>query len=95
MKRLNIRGKNAPEGFTLRKPECIDQMFEIAEKLSKDIPFVRVDLYEVGGKIYFGEMTFFPDAGFDANLLPETDEYFGKLIDLGAVYKNENNRISD
>lgn len=82
LKRLNIRGKNAPADFSLRKPSCIDQMFEIAAKLSKGIPFVRVDLYEVLGKIYFGEMTFFPDNGFDPNLLPETDLYFGSLINL-------------
>lgn len=83
LKRLNVRGKNAPEGFTLRKPACMDEMFDIAAKLSKGIPFVRVDLYECGGKIYFGELTFYPDSGFDANLLPETDKYFGDLIKLG------------
>ncbi len=82
LKRLNIRGKNAPEDFTLRKPPCMDKMFEIAEKLSENMPFVRVDLYECMGQIYFGELTFFPDSGFDPNLLPETDKYFGSLIKL-------------
>lgn len=87
LKRLNIRGKNAPEGFTIPKPECMDEMFKIAAKLSVGMPFVRVDLYQSNGQIYFGELTFFPDSGFDANLLPETDEYFGKLIDLSSVKK--------
>lgn len=85
LKRLNVRGKNAPEDFTIPKPSCMDEMFEIAAKLSKDIPFVRVDLFECDGKVYFGEMTFYPDSGFDANLLPETDEYFGQLIDLSKI----------
>ena len=85
LKRLNVRGKNAPEGFTIPKPPCIDEMFDIATKLSEGIPFVRVDLFECDGKIYFGEMTFFPDSGFDANLLPETDLYFGQMIDLDKV----------
>ena len=85
LKRLNVRGKNAPEGFTIPKPSCMDEMFEIAAKLSKDIPFVRVDLFECDGKVYFGEMTFYPDSGFDANLLPETDDYFGSLIDLSII----------
>lgn len=85
LKRLNVRGKNAPEGFTIPKPSCMDEMFEIAAKLSKGIPFVRVDLFECDGKVYFGEMTFYPDSGFDANLLPETDEYFGQLIDLSKI----------
>lgn len=82
LKRLNIRGKNAPEGFTLRRPECMDEMFDIAAKLSRGLPFSRIDLYECGGRIYFGEITFFPDSGFDPNLLPETDRYFGEKIVL-------------
>lgn len=40
------------------------EMLEVAEKLSSDFPFVRVDLYFVNSKIYFGEMTFFPQGGF-------------------------------
>ena len=46
------------------------------------MPFVRVDLYNVDGKIYFGELTFSPDNGMDSNLLEETDKYFGKLMNL-------------
>lgn len=80
--RYNIRGKEAPENFTLPKPQNIEKMFEIASILSKGIPFVRVDLYNIEGRIYFGEMTFFPASGFDKNLLPETDRYFGDLINL-------------
>ena len=42
----------------------IKEMLEIAEILSKDFPAVRVDLYNVDGKIYFGELTFFPWSGY-------------------------------
>lgn len=80
--RLNKRGQAAPEGFTLPKPEGIDEMFRIASELSKGHPFLRVDLYNVDGKIYFGELTFFPDGGVDPNLLPETDLHWGQLIKL-------------
>ena len=83
LRRYNIRGKNAPEGFTVEKPSCMDKMFDIARKLAKDHPYVRVDLYECNGQIYFGELTFFPDSGFDANILPETDRCFGEKIKLG------------
>lgn len=82
LKRYNIRGKNAPDGFTLPKPDNIDKMFEIASVLSEDLPFARIDLYNSDGHIYFGEITFYPDSGFDPNLLKETDEYFGNLIKL-------------
>ena len=87
LKRLNVRGKNAPADFTLPKPECIDKMFELASQLSKGMPFIRVDLYENNGQIYFGELTFFPDSGFDPNRLPESDLYFGNLINLELVKK--------
>ena len=87
LKRLNIRGKNAPEGFSIPKPPCMDEMFDIASKLSIGFPFVRVDLYAVKGRVYFGEMTFYPCSGFDANLLPETDDYFGQLIDLNKIIR--------
>lgn len=82
LKRLNERGLNAPDGFTLPKPQCIDEMFDIAAKLSEGIPFVRVDLYQSNGSVYFGELTFYPDSGFDSNLLIEADEYWGSLINI-------------
>ena len=85
--RYNIRGKNAPKGFTLPKPEHLEEMFSIAKELSQEIPFVRFDLYNVDGIIYFGEMTFFPQSGFDKNLLRETDRYFGDLICLEGMRK--------
>lgn len=84
--RYNKRGKEAPENFTLPKPIDTEKMFEIASVLSKGIPFARIDLYNSNGHIYFGEITFFPDSGFDPNLLKETDKYFGSLINLkGAI----------
>ena len=82
LKKYNIRGKEAPDGFTLPKPDCIDEMFAIAEKLSKGIPYVRVDLYCIDGLVYFGEMTFYPDSGFDANLLKESDAHWGEMLTL-------------
>lgn len=78
--RYNIRGMEAPEGFSVPKPEKMDEMFAIAERLSTGIPHVRVDLYVSNGQIYFGEMTFFSENGWDKNLLPETDKKWGEKI---------------
>jgi len=80
--RYNFSGINAPQGFTIPKPERIEEMFTIAEILSQGFPFVRVDLYYSEGRIFFGEMTFNPDGGMDSNLLPETDLLFGSKIKL-------------
>lgn len=46
------------------KPEKLNEMIEIAKILSKDFPFVRVDLYNVNSRIYFGELTFYPWTGY-------------------------------
>lgn len=80
--RLNKRGLAAPADFSIPKPKAIDEMFRLAGKLSMGLPFARVDLYNVDGKIYFGEITFYPQSGFDPNLLPDTDRMFGDLIQL-------------
>ena len=80
--RINKRGKSAPKGFTILKPKGLEAMFKVASELSKGLAFARIDLYYCNGRIYFGEITFFPDSGLDQNLLPETDKYLGKLINI-------------
>lgn len=54
------------------KPKKLKEMIEIAKKLSSDFDYVRVDLYEVEGKIYFGELTFTDGSGYD---LLKPDKY--------------------
>ncbi len=83
--KYNKRGIEASDDFTLPMPSKISEMFKIAEKLSKNLSYSRIDLYFCNNKIYFGEITFFPDSGFDANLLKETDERFGKLIKIDNI----------
>mgnify|MGYP004518270135 CR=1 FL=1 len=56
------------------KPENLKDMLHIAEILSKDFPAVRVDLYSVEGKIYFGELTFFPWSGY-VQFLPDSFDF--------------------
>lgn len=51
-------------GDTVLKPEGFEEMKKIAEDLSKDFPFVRVDLYWVNHRAYFGELTFYPWTGY-------------------------------
>ena len=82
LRRLNKRGKEAPENFTLPMPKGMPEMFNIADKLSEGIPFARVDLYNINGTIYFGEITLYPASGYDSNRLPEADLYFGQKIKL-------------
>lgn len=63
------------------KPECLNEMLEIACKLSEPFPEVRVDLYVIGGKPYFGELT------FTAGMGSFTDEFYRKLGDMIVLPK--------
>ena len=76
-------------GKPLPKPERFDEMKMIAEQLAAPFPFVRVDLYDIRGEIYFGEMTFFPGSGF-WHITPETyDETFGAWLTLPEQPKTD------
>lgn len=69
-------------GILLPKPKNFNKMIEIAEELSKDIPYVRIDLYEINGQVYFGELTFFPGAGF-VPFKPDSFDYLlGSWLEL-------------
>ena len=63
-------------------PENLDKMLEIAKILSKDFKFVRVDLHNVNGKIYFGEMTFTPASGYMKFKPRKYDRILGDMLDL-------------
>ena len=72
----------------IKKPENFETMIEIAEKLSKDFPHVRIDLYNIEGRIIFGEMTFFSSGGFVKVYSKEMDNEIGSWIDLDK-YKED------
>lgn len=63
------------------KPEHLKEMVAIAEKLSADFEFVRVDLYDFEGKVYFGELTFSPWGGIMNSYSNEGIEIIGKMFD--------------
>ena len=67
---------------TPEKPSRFDEMKEVAQKLSNGFCHVRVDLYEVDGSIYFGEMTFYHWSGFVPFIPSEWDEVFGNWLIL-------------
>ena len=69
------------------KPQCFEEMKVLASKLSQCIPHVRVDFYEVNGKIYFGELTFFHFAGMVPFVPEEWDKKMGDWIDLSLSDK--------
>lgn len=64
------------------KPNNYEEMLYISRKLSEGIPHVRVDLYNVNGRIYFGEMTFFHGSGLEEFTPEEWDERIGSWLKL-------------
>lgn len=64
------------------KPEHFDLMKELAAKLAQNIPHVRIDFYEIDGKVYFGEYTFYPGGGMEEFASYEDDLYLGKMITI-------------
>lgn len=64
------------------KPSCFEKMKELASILSEGLREVRVDLYEVDGNVYFGEMTFFHHGGWTPFEPEEWDYTFGEWINL-------------
>lgn len=61
---LDIQNIHPNSDKTISKPKNFNRMVEVAQELSKGIPFVRIDLYEIDEKVYFGEYTFFHGGGF-------------------------------
>lgn len=72
------------------RPDNLDKMIEISETLSEGFPVVRVDLYNLDGRVYFGEMTFTSLGGQMDFYTDETLLKMGQLIDISKVDKVRN-----
>ena len=67
---------------SIKKPMKLELMFELARKLSQNTRFVRIDFYDIAGRVYFGEITFYPTSGFAKFEPEEYDRIFGDWITL-------------
>ena len=77
---VNIHPQSTKGGIT--KPKCFDEMKDIAAKCSQGMKFVRIDLYEIDGKVYFGEYTFFHGGGFWLFKPDHWEKDLGDLIEI-------------
>ena len=71
-----------PSTCKIARPYNLSKMLEIAEILSKGTDFLRVDLYNVNGHIYFGELTFFPASGFGTFTPAEWNVRLGNMMKI-------------
>jgi len=72
---------NDPGGLDIPKPQNFPKMLALAEKLGEDLDYVRVDLYNIRGRIYFGELTIYPLSG-DGTYSPKEFD-----LELGSYWK--------
>lgn len=80
--RLPIQQHYPNSNYEIAKPECFDEMKQIAEKLSQGFKHIRIDLYVVNNKVYFGEMTFFHFSGMERFDPDQVDYEWGKWIEI-------------
>lgn len=76
---LNLR-KNPRPPVNMPRPKNFEEMLFAAEKLSQPFPYVRVDMYNVNGQVYFGELTFTPNNGQDKFDPDSADETWGAML---------------
>lgn len=68
--------------YPVELPENLNDMVSLAERLSSGHPFLRVDFYNVEGRIYFGEITFYPASGMGKWTKEDIDNSIGKMLTL-------------
>lgn len=81
---LDLYQRHPMSGKNIPKPNCFEEMKSVASSLSKGLPEARVDLYEVNGNVYFGEITFFHHGGVVPFHPDKWDYVFGTWITLPA-----------
>ena len=81
--RLKLRRPSHPNsGLPVPRPDCLPELLDVSRKLSKGIPFVRVDFYIVNNHIYFGELTFYPATGMHKFIPESWDVKMGEWLNL-------------
>ena len=85
---FNTGLKNFYEG-EICKPSNFEEMVDIATKLADSFPFVRVDLYNIDGRIVFGEMTFYPSDGRNDFVPAEFNKIIGDYLELPTIPEGE------
>ncbi|TAI48573.1 ATP-grasp fold amidoligase family protein [Flagellimonas allohymeniacidonis] len=71
-----------PSDYDVEKPQNLQKMISLSESLAKDFSYVRIDWYDVNGKLYFGEITFHTDGGNRPILPAEWDRKLGDMLIL-------------
>lgn len=84
---MNVSIGAHPVRRDFAKPAHLDEMRSIAQKLSGEFPFLRMDFYDTPEKLYLGEFTFYPNGGLKPFNPPEFDAWMGEMLHLEQLKK--------
>ena len=87
--KLDLKRPNTSNDCQLERPRNLNKMIELAELLSHDLPFVRVDFYEINKKLYFGELSFFPEVEWNVLNLTNMMSFWVRIL----IWENDNYHI--
>lgn len=79
-------GYSAVSDYCAPKPICLGEMIRLSELITQNMAHCRVDWYEIDGKLYFGEITFYDGSGIESFDKYEDDLLLGSWIDLSKAY---------
>jgi len=80
IKDFSYDGLKFGDSLSINRPVNLDLIFQFSESFSKNIPFVRIDFYEVDGNLYFGEFTFFPTGGIESKRPRVLEDYLNEQL---------------
>ena len=83
---LDLTEGGHPTRHNAPAPRKFEEMKRLADIIGREFPFVRIDFYEVSDRLLFGEVTLYPNAGFEHFDPPEWDDRLGSWIDLSGAY---------
>lgn len=86
---FSIFNSDYQQGKPMKKPKNYERMLEVASKLSEGFPYLRVDLYNIDGRIYFGELTFTSQGGLMSFFTKEFLMLAGELFDVENLPKKK------
>lgn len=81
---------NWPRKHNLSVPKNYNEMINVVKKIADDFKFVRVDLYNINGVVYFGELTFSSGSGYECPYPLEYDYSFGEYIKIDNAIRDNN-----
>lgn len=87
---IKLKEGNHENNYFINLPTKFAKMKELAQKIAQKNIFIRVDFYEIEGKVYFGECTFFPNSGFEIFNPSKYDNILGDWIDLKGEHSDKN-----